>query len=64
MNESEDSRRVSRELGDQDKGVGTRPGEGTVWGSQKGSRIPRKYYRDDRVFGEGNGRVPFWNLGL
>ena len=31
----EDSRNVSHALGDRNKGVQRRPGEGTVWGSKK-----------------------------
>ena len=39
-NNSEDSQRVSRVLGDKDKGVARQPGEGTIWGSQKRKRTP------------------------
>lgn len=42
VNNSEDSRLVSRILGDKDKGVARQPGEGTVWGSRKRARTPRK----------------------
>ena len=38
VNNMEDSRRVSRILGDRDKGVTRQPGESTVWGSAKKSR--------------------------
>ena len=34
----EDSRRVSRILGNKDKGIARQPGESTVWGSAKKSR--------------------------
>ena len=35
VNSMEDSRRMSRILGDKDKGVARWPGESTVWGSAK-----------------------------
>jgi len=42
VNNVEDSRRVSRILGDESKGVSRQPGEGTVWGSlQKRRRLLR-----------------------
>ena len=38
VNNMEDSRRVSRILGNKDKGIARQPGESTVWGSAKKSR--------------------------
>ncbi|CAB1109801.1 unnamed protein product [Ectocarpus sp. CCAP 1310/34] len=42
VNNSEDSQRVSRTLGDKDKGVARQPGENTMWGGQKRRRISHK----------------------
>ena len=39
-NNIEDSRQVSRILGDRKRGVSRQPGEGTVWGSYKKRRTP------------------------
>ena len=38
INNIEDLRRVSRILGNNDKGIARQPGESTVWGSAKRSR--------------------------
>ena len=38
VNNMEDSRRMSRILGNKDKGIARQPGESTVWGSAKKSR--------------------------
>ena len=35
-----DSRRVSRKLADEEKGVKRQPGQGAVWGSSKRRRCP------------------------
>ena len=42
VNNTVDSRLVSRILGDAEKEVARLPGDGTVWGSQKKRRILRK----------------------
>ena len=42
VNNSEDSRLVSRILGDKDRGVARQPGEGTEWGSHKRKRTSLK----------------------
>ena len=61
----ENAKRVSRKRSEKDKGIERKPGEGTVWGSQKRKRISRSS-AGDRVFGGRNGRVPFgtWSSAL
>ena len=57
----EDSRRVSRILGNKDKGIAKQPGESTVWRSAKKSQP-----HDDLELGKVNGRVPFgtWSFEM